>query len=542
MSEAIAQIAFEQETVQEKNGRMQIMREAIQKSVGRGVLALGLTVAAGGIVGVGESIISAESNPAEASTGGYPDANKPCLLGSARGRVDGSSNGWCPDYTWGILSSNEDNSPRGYAYRNCTDWAAFRSKQITGVSVPAGLGNAKNWDDNARGRYEVDSKPEVGDVAVSNNGYYGHVMVVETVNSNGTINISEYNGGGDGNYRTRSGVPANLYAYIDFTPNVNEGGGSSGGSSGSSGGGSGEKGTLAKRADFNGNGNSDLLLYKPGGIDYVWQGHDKIGSFGEHRLYMGGNYKIAVGDFNGNGRADYIKYAPGKEQDYIMYGQETPGDFKQIPLDIDGEYEQIIPGDYDSDGIDDLVLYAPNGEDRVWYGTKNAADFDREKLNIQLGAGYKLTAGKYNNNKNSDVFAYNPAGEDFVLNGQDKRGAGGFTKARVSPQMDEKFERPMSGDFDGDGKEDVILHGRGSIPDYVLYGTDDSGNFHRSNLQLSGHMTPIATGDYNGDGKDDAYFQSDAASNNKLLSGTKNRGEFTGYIKAPGIVYQPIST
>src|SRR5690606_23651015 len=108
------------------------------------------------------------------------------------------------------------------------------------------------------------------------------------------------------------------------------------------------------------------------------------------------DFKIAVGDFNGNGRADYITYALGTAPDYIHYGQEEPGEFKKVPLAIDGHYNQIIPGDFDSDGYDDLMLYAEGGEDRVWYGTPNAARFEKHSLNHQLGSGFQITSGTYN--------------------------------------------------------------------------------------------------------------------------------------------------
>lgn len=439
---------------------------------------------------------------------------------------------WCGPgkYDWCINGNMA--SSRGYDYRNCTDWTAWRIPQITDKAVPRGLGWANKWDDNARNLsgVEVDTKPEVGDAAVWDST---HVAVVEKVNSDGSVGISEYNGAGDGRYRTRSSVRADH--YIDFTPNVNEGGQeNSGGSTGS----------LAKTSDFNGNGNSDILLYQKGdGDDYTWQGHDETADFGAHEINLGGNYKVAVGDFNGNKRADFVAYAMGTEQDYIYYGQEEPGKFKRVPLDIDGYYNQIIPGDYDSDGRDDLMLYAENDEDRVWYGTPNAATFDKYSLNKQLGAGYKITSGEYNNNKNTDIFLFNPNGEDFVLSGQDTRGSGAFTKFSISSSAQLNYPYiPVSGDFDGNGNDDILLHGQGDIPDYVLNGRDVSGTFVKTPFTLSGYYTPVATGDYNQDGKDDVYMQNADGSHNPLMSGTSAAGSFNVYFKAPGAVFEQIKT
>lgn len=59
-------------------------------------------------------------------------------------------------------------------------------------------GNAKNWDDRARAAsIPVYNTPEVGDIAVSNKGTWGHVMYVEAV-SGDRIYVSQYNAQLDG--------------------------------------------------------------------------------------------------------------------------------------------------------------------------------------------------------------------------------------------------------------------------------------------------------------------------------------------------------
>lgn len=108
--------------------------------------------------------------------------------------------------TWGMYN------------RECVSYTAFKVA-ASGRHMPywGGIGNANQWDENARNAgIPVDGSPRPGDVAVSNSGYYGHVMYVESVNGNGTINISQYNAGLDGRYSTRSGLsPAGL-VFIHF--------------------------------------------------------------------------------------------------------------------------------------------------------------------------------------------------------------------------------------------------------------------------------------------------------------------------------------
>lgn len=106
----------------------------------------------------------------------------------------------------------------GMYNRECVSYTAFRVA-ASGRYMPywGGIGNANQWDDNARAAgIPVDSNPRAGDVAISNSGAYGHAMYVESVNANGTINISQYNAALDGRYSTRSGLGTGGLVFIHF--------------------------------------------------------------------------------------------------------------------------------------------------------------------------------------------------------------------------------------------------------------------------------------------------------------------------------------
>ncbi len=106
----------------------------------------------------------------------------------------------------------------GMYNRECVSYTAFKVA-ASGRYMPywGGRGNANQWDDDARADgIPVDGNPQPGDVAISNAGAYGHAMYVESVNGDGTINISQYNASLNGLYSTRSGMsPAGL-AFIHF--------------------------------------------------------------------------------------------------------------------------------------------------------------------------------------------------------------------------------------------------------------------------------------------------------------------------------------
>lgn len=125
--------------------------------------------------------------------GGYPWGYAACYH---TGQVEGP----CPNYDWAVNGSIWNWQTGGYGFRNCTDWVAYRVR-VAGGYVPSGLGNAKLWDDRAPAYgYTVSGTPRVGAAAVSNSGFYGHVMYVEAVNADGSIVVSDYNRAGTGKY------------------------------------------------------------------------------------------------------------------------------------------------------------------------------------------------------------------------------------------------------------------------------------------------------------------------------------------------------
>lgn len=109
------------------------------------------------------------------------------------------------------------NGANGYDYGYCTWWAATRRAQI-GKPVPSNLGNASTWKVLAqRAGFAVGNRPVGGAVIwTPPRDYYGHVGFVESVNPDGTVNISEMNTAGWGvvSRKTISAAAAAGYSYI----------------------------------------------------------------------------------------------------------------------------------------------------------------------------------------------------------------------------------------------------------------------------------------------------------------------------------------
>ena len=114
--------------------------------------------------------------------------------------------------------------PWGMYSRQCVSYTAWKVYQKNGyMPYWGGVGNANQWPGNAdRAGISRGSTPRAGSVGVIMAGQYGHVVWVESVNGDGTINVSQYNelnagGSGWGHYSERYNVNPRTYdTYIYF--------------------------------------------------------------------------------------------------------------------------------------------------------------------------------------------------------------------------------------------------------------------------------------------------------------------------------------
>ena len=123
----------------------------------------------------------------------------------------------CPrDNIRGILDT--------YYTCQCTSYAAYKAIEYWGPRVRVtGWGNAYSWASAARALgYRVDRIPSANSIGQTASGAWGHVFWVESVNTNGTINVSEYNNayssrsGQWGDFGYRVGVNPSEYYFIHF--------------------------------------------------------------------------------------------------------------------------------------------------------------------------------------------------------------------------------------------------------------------------------------------------------------------------------------
>lgn len=156
---------------------------------GSGASSTGALVAAGTTkLADGAQLSSPRAvTPAPGSdTGGYPYSTAPDCS------AEYGTYAWCVN--------GYDISSYGYAYRNCTDYVAWKVRTVFGIVLPRTLGNASTWGINLHATgYAYDSTPRVGDIAAWNTGTggFGHVAYVYAVHG-AIASLDEYNAAGTG--------------------------------------------------------------------------------------------------------------------------------------------------------------------------------------------------------------------------------------------------------------------------------------------------------------------------------------------------------
>jgi len=123
-----------------------------------------------------------------------------------------------PSLASGYGSASSASVGNRYAIGNCT-WYVYERRAELGAPVGSFWGNAATWASFARSSgYRVDNVPAVGAILQDSYsaGGYGHVAVVESVNGDGSVTLSEMNYAGWNviSSRTMSAGQAKGYTFI----------------------------------------------------------------------------------------------------------------------------------------------------------------------------------------------------------------------------------------------------------------------------------------------------------------------------------------
>jgi hypothetical protein len=229
----------------------------------------------------------------------------------------------------------------------------------------------------------------------------------------------------------------------------------------------------------------------------VYEPHDPVAPMRPGPgIHVNGFYEFASGDFNGDGRDDILWYAPGGGHDSIWLGT-AGGTFQAGPsINVYGNYQPIV-GDFNGDGYADILWYAPGtAADHLWPG--GATGFGPSE-SVTINGDYDPVTGDFNGDGIADILWYAPGpGHDSIWLG----GAGGFTNGPAI-NVNGVYE-PIVGDFNGDGKSDILWYAPGVGNDYLWPGGSNGFGATQA-FYINGFYEPVV-GDFNGDGYTDLLW------------------------------------
>ena len=231
--------------------------------------------------------------------------------------------------------------------------------------------------------------------------------------------------------------------------------------------------TQNRVADFDGDGKSDVSVFRPSnGAWYLQQS-----SAGFTGLAFGfGTDKLVPADYDGDGKTDVAVYRGG-----TWYLQRSTAGFTGVTF---GDANDIpVPADYDGDGKADIAVFRPSNG--TWYLLQSSAGF----TGVAFGQnGDKPVAGDYDGDGKADI-AVNRAGTWYI-----QRSQLGF----YGVQFGDGNDKLVPADYDGDGKTDVAVFRPSNGTWYLQQSTN---GFAGIAFGL-GTDIPVPA-DYDGDGKAD---------------------------------------
>jgi len=270
----------------------------------------------------------------------------------------------------------------------------------------------------------------------------------------------------------------------------------------------------AAHNDFNGDGRSDVLWQSTGGTVTDWLGR-KDGSFtGNAALFSQAVaaqwHIVGTGDFNGDGRADVLfRNDDGMVTDWLGRLDGTfAGNAAKLGTNPGSQWHVAGTGDFNGDGRSDILLRSDSGMVTEWLGQSDGSMVANGAVANNVSNDWHVVGtGDFNGDGRADVVWQNTNGivTDW-LGRHDGTFAGNAAQLSVNPGA--QWHVVASGDFNGDGRDDLFLRDdTGTMGEWLGHGNGSMASNPSANGFVATDWHVVGTGDFNGDGKADVLWQ-----------------------------------
>lgn len=261
---------------------------------------------------------------------------------------------------------------------------------------------------------------------------------------------------------------------------------------------------VRSRADFDGDGRTDLSVFRP--AEGNWYLNRSTAGLSTQHFGSTGDVPVP-GDFDNDGKTDLAVFRPANdplEVDFYVL-QSATSTFTSASWGLPADIPQT--GDYDGDGRTDYAVYRPSNN--FWYVLKSTGGF----LADQFGtAGDIPIAMDYEGDAKTNYAVFRPNEGVWYIAKPTGVPAQNFDAIPFGTAGD----LPVAADYDNDNKDDVAVFRPGTGIWYVLRSTN--GGVTSTPFGQTGDI-PVP-GDYDGDGADDvAVFRDGSWHLNRSTAG-----------------------
>jgi FG-GAP-like repeat/Beta-propeller repeat len=263
--------------------------------------------------------------------------------------------------------------------------------------------------------------------------------------------------------------------------------------------------------DFTGNGKQDLIAANSADDNVsVLLGNGSGGFTAEqNNPFVVDPSSLVVGDFNGDGIQDFASTDLTSNTLKILLGNGSggfTGSHNGIPFPVGSSPQAVAVGDFNGDGIEDLVTANFSGSSVTVLqgdGAGNFAPFTGSPVSVGSHP-YSVAVGDFNGDGIQDLATANLLGNNVtVLLGN---GSGGFSPAPGNPfPVGSNPASVVVGDFNGDGFADLAVANSGTNTVTVLLGNGKGGFAPAPASPFTVGNSPqwLVVADFNGDGIED---------------------------------------